>query len=133
MRSISFSVCTVDEVIRVSEQVNNFLVSAGIKNATTIYKASLCVEEMASNVVNHGFKKDSKEHSCDIRIIVENDNTIVMRIRDDCPLFNVKERYACIDKGDVCSNLGIKLVFAVADEVSYIKLLDLNTVQIKIR
>lgn len=130
--SISFSVSTVEEVVSVSEKVNNFLVSAGVEDSSIIYKTSLCVEEMASNVVKYGFHLDKKKHNCDIRIILENDNSIVIRIRDDCPFFNVKERYECIDNGDICSNLGIKLLFAIADEVYYINLLGLNTVQIKL-
>lgn len=131
--STTFGVSNIDEVIQVAEQVGDFLNTAGVENKTTIYKASLCVEEMASNVVKYGFTKDYKKHNCSIRVIVETNGTIVLRIRDDCPLFNVKERYECIDKGDKYSNIGIKLVFSIAEDVSYIKLLGLNTVQIRLK
>ena len=130
--STSFSVCTMEEVVCVSEQVGDFLTAAGIEDPSIVYKTSLCLEEMASNVVKYGFHKDNNQHSCDIRILVETDGGIVLRIRDDCPLFNVRERYECIDRADVCSNLGIRMVFDIANDVSYFKLLGLNTVQIRI-
>lgn len=130
--SISFSVSNVDEVVRVAEKINDFLLSSGINDNSIIYRTSLCVEEMASNVVKYGFNLDNKKHNCDIRIIIETDNSIIVRVRDDCPSFNVKERYECIDKGDTFSNIGIKLLFSIADDVYYINLLGLNTVQMKI-
>ena len=131
--SLSLSVKTNEDVVRVSRQVREFLTGAGIDSKAAVYKTSLCLEEMAANVVNHGFKKDNKKHSCDIRVMLDTDGNILMRVRDDCRLFNILERYRLIDGGDVYSNIGIKVVFAVADEINYIKLLGLNTVLIKLK
>ena len=54
----------IDEVVRLSEKVQDFCMAKGI-DARRAYLAGLSMEEMAGNIVDHGFRKDSKKHSID--------------------------------------------------------------------
>ena len=128
--SMSFSVTSLDDAVGISEKVYSFCKNHNMDKRRSYY-ASLCVEELACNVVKHGFTKDTKEHSCNIRVMIENDD-ILLRIRDDCRFFNLKERYEAMGKGDIASNVGIRLVYGIAKDINYINLLNTNTLLIRV-
>ena len=128
--SLAFGVTTPEEVTGISEKIQDFCMSRGIDKRRA-YFAALCIEETAGNVVDHGFKKDNKEHSCDIRVMIENGD-IILRIRDDCRYFNMKERYEVLKSQDAFSGIGIKLVYGIAKEVNYVNLLNTNTLIIRV-
>ena len=100
-------------------------------DARRSYIASLCMEEMAGNIVEHGFTKDKKQHSADIRV-VHKDDTVILRIRDNCVAFDPAERLRIMEKGKNGKNFGIKLVYGIATEVTYQNLLGLNVLTIRI-
>ena len=93
--------------------------------------ASLFLEEMAGNVVAHGFTKDKKPHSADIRISYK-DNGVILRIKDDCIPFNPSERQAIIDPDDIARNVGIRMVYRIAEKVEYSNILGMNVLTIRI-
>ena len=128
--NLAFSVTTPEEVTGISETVQAFCMSHGIDKRRAYFSA-LCVEETAGNVVGHGFKKDNKEHNCDIRVMIENGD-IILRIRDDCRYFNMKERYEVLKNQDAFSGIGIKLVYGAAKEINYVNLLNTNTLIIRV-
>ena len=39
--------------------------------------AGLAAEEMVVNVIDHGFSKDKKDHSVDVRVVCKNDEVIL--------------------------------------------------------
>lgn len=123
--SIYINAVTMDEVVNVSRQISDFCTARGIDRRRT-YFSSLCMEELAGNVVLHGFTKDNKEHICNIRVIIEN-GEIIMRIRDDCRYFNMKERYEVMEAAGDHSNFGIRLVLGIAKDVRYVNLIGTNT------
>lgn len=128
--SLSFSVTAAEEVRGVSERVQEFCLSHGIDRRRAYFSA-LCVEETADNVVSHGFRKDKKKHECNIRILLDNGD-ILLRIRDDCRYFNMKERYELLRDGAPFSGIGIRLVCGIAKEVNYVSILDTNTLIIRV-
>ena len=128
--SIALKLETLDEVIGISEKINEFCLRRGIDRRRAYY-AALCVEETAGNVVDHGFKKDKKSHSCEVRVMIEDDD-VILRIRDDCRYFNMKERYELLKSKDVSSNIGIKLVYGIAKDINYVNILNTNTLIIRI-
>lgn len=128
--SLAFTVTTPEAVTGISKAIQSFCRSHGIDERRAYFSA-LCVEETAGNVVDHGFRKDNKEHSCDIRVMIENGD-IILRIRDDCRYFNMKERYEVLKNKDVFSGVGIKLVYGIAKEINYVNLLNTNTLIIKV-
>lgn len=89
------------------------------------------MEEMAGNVVEHGFSIDQKQHSIDIRVAHKNDE-IILRIRDNCMAFNPSDRMKKMEPGELGKNIGIHLVYQMASHVSYQNLLGLNVLTIRI-
>lgn len=127
---IDISVQSMDEVLTVSKRVTEFCRQRGIDERRT-YLASLCMEEMAGNIVEHGFTKDNKRHSIDIRVVHKGDD-IILRIRDDCVPFNPQERRLMTDSTDRLKNAGIRIVYQIAQSVEYQNLLGLNVLTMRI-
>lgn len=127
--SRSFSIRTLEEAVTVSEQIEDFLKQHQVDERTS-YFSGRCMEELATNVVEHGFTKDGKKHDCDIRVMIDPDG-VVLRIRDNCPYFNIRERYDSLTKDDPDAGLGIRLAYAVAKDVTYINILKTNTLIIR--
>ena len=127
---IDIAVRSMEEVMDVSRQVTAFCDGRGIDRRRA-YLAGLCMEEMAGNVVAHGFTKDQKQHSIDIRVAHKGDD-IILRLRDNCKAFNPSDRMKAMEPGDVGKNVGIHLVYEMASDVSYQNLLGMNVLTIHI-
>jgi anti-sigma regulatory factor (Ser/Thr protein kinase) len=125
---LDITVRGMDQVVSISQQIIDFCKSRGINNRRA-YFAGLCMEEMAGNVVTHGFTKDKKQHSVDIRVVHSGDD-VILRIRDNCMEFNPTERAEINDDTTDGKNIGIRMVYKIADEVTYQKLLGLNVLTI---
>ena len=82
-------------------------------------------------MVDHGFRKDSKAHSVDIRVTHKNDE-VILRIRDDCVPFDPGERQKLTDSEDITKNIGIRMVYKIARNIEYQNILGLNVLTIKI-
>ena len=127
---IDISVGNMDEVVTVSKRVMDFCRERGISGHRS-YMAGLCLEEMAGNIVAHGFTKDQKRHSIDIRVAHKNDD-LILRIRDDCIPFDPEERNKLTDPADMVKNMGIRMVYKAAREVQYQSILGLNVLTMRI-
>jgi anti-sigma regulatory factor (Ser/Thr protein kinase) len=123
------SVCSIEEVIGISKTVMDFCSKRDIDHRRS-YFAALCTEEMASNIVRHGFVP-KKQQSLMIRVVVVNGD-LILRFRDSCKLFNIREKYDSADRKDVTKNIGIRLVMGMAKDVMYVNTLNLNTTIVKI-
>ncbi|MBQ9008487.1 MAG: ATP-binding protein [Clostridia bacterium] len=126
---IDITVQNMDEVLKVSRNVTDFCKRRGI-DGRRAYMAGLCLEEMAGNIVAHGFTKDSKKHLIDIRVVHKKD--LLLRIRDDCVPFNPKERNELTNGPDRFRNMGIKMVYKAARDVKYQSVLGMNVLTIRI-
>ena len=127
---MDLSVSTVEDVVGVCEQVQRFCLGRGT-DARRAYLAGLSMEEMAGNIVEHGFEKDLKSHSVDVRVVYK-DGDVILRTRDDCVPFDPGERQKLSDGGDVTANIGIRMVFRIARDVQYQNILGLNVLTIRI-
>lgn len=127
---ISMSINNVEGVVTVSKKIQDFLLSKGIDSRRSML-AGLCMEESASNVVEHGFIKDDKENTVDIFAYIENDE-ISMRLRDNCVPFNPKERLEAFSNDDPFKNIGIKMVSKIAKEMNYQTTFGMNILTIKL-
>ncbi len=127
---IDISVTTEKEVLSVSENIGDFCVGKGIDRRRTVF-SSLCMEEMAGNIVRHGFGKDNKKHSIDIRV-VHKDDELILRIRDNCAAFDPSEYLNVKDLNEPGKNIGIRLVYGIAKEVNYQNLLGMNVLTIRL-
>ena len=126
--AIDIKLTTVEEVVKVSEKVERFCLAHGTDHKTA-YHAALCLEEMAVNVVSHGFTKDNKDHTVDLHVMYKGDKTL-LRIKDDCVPFNPQERADQVNPDDPFKGVGIRMVLKIADDVSYNSLLGLNVLTI---
>ena len=127
---LDITVREMDQVVNVSQQVVDFCRSRGIDNRRSFF-AGLCMEEMAGNVVTHGFSKDHRSHSVDIRIVRSGED-IILRIRDNCKEFDPSERARINDITSDGKNIGISMIYKIADEVNYQNLLGLNVLTIRL-
>ncbi len=127
---MDLSVHTMDEVVTIAEQVQEFCASHGI-DGKRAYMAALFLEEMAGNVVDHGFHKDKKKHSVDIRVVHKNDD-VILRIKDDCVNFDPGERSKVHDPEDITKNIGIRMVYQMTDRIEYQNILGLNVLTARI-
>lgn len=128
--SRSFSITTVEEAVMVSESIEAFCDEHHV-NKRKSYFSARCMEELAANIIEHGFTKDNKKHHCDIRVMID-PGEVVLRLRDDCPYFNIRERYDSLTDDDMDTNVGIRLVYALAKDVTYINVFNTNTLIIRI-
>lgn len=89
-------------------------------------KIAICIEELGTNIIEHGFI-DGKRHSIDIRIIAK-DNELILRIRDDCRPFNIVERYRMVSMEDKnpTKNIGIRMVTNMSSDAKYVSTMGTN-------
>ena len=57
---------------------------------------------------------------------------LFLRLRDDGRPFNLTERYKMLNPDDPTRNIGLRIIFAGADDVSYNSSMSLNNVCIRI-
>ena len=88
---------------------------------------ALCVEEMASNVIAHGFRDGAENHLS--VLILNQPKQWVLRFRDDCAAFDPVQ-YVPQEKEQ---GLGIRLVMGITEEAYYSYPMGLNNLLLKVR
>ena len=128
---ISAVIGDLNDVIEFSDRTLEFCEAKGHSPKLTFYTA-LSVEEMAKNVVEHGFTKDKKENFLSARVVDKGDELII-RMRDDCPRFDPREKYEQIYANEDLSRvMGIRMIMTEAKEVKYTSMFRLNNLLIRI-
>ncbi|KZX16852.1 multidrug export protein MepA [Methanobrevibacter cuticularis] len=124
--SISISIGNdMDQVMELSNKIYSFI-DKYPQYEDKLKKIALCVEEMAGNIVEHGFES-SKQHYIDIRILLT-EGGVIFRIRDDGKPFNPIE-YGN-DMSISKNKLGISIVRKIAKDISYRNTIGLNNLTI---
>lgn len=118
------SIKSIGEVTEASKQAAAFCAAHG-ENSKNCMQISLCVEEMLNNIVEHGFTKDHKEHSADLRILFKNE-TRVIRIRDNCVDFDPVRYLELHQTDDPVAHIGIRMVMKMVKSANYVNALGLN-------
>ena len=127
---LDLSVRNMEEVVLVSRKVQQFCQEKGLDTRRAAF-AALAMEEMAGNIIQHGFPQDRKTHSVDLRVVYKNDD-IMIRFKDDCKPFDPQERERMMVPEDPAKNIGLRIVFRTAKEHSYQNLLGLNVLTIRL-
>ena len=127
---MDLSLHSMEEVVSVSREVQEFCRSRGVDERRA-YLAGLAMEEMAGNIIDHGFTKSTRSHTVDVRV-VHKDNDVILRLRDDCVPFDPGERQKIAESDDPTKNIGIRMVFKIARDVQYQNILGLNVLTIRI-
>lgn len=121
---------SMEDVVQIAEGIQEFCKSKGVDEKRS-YLAGLFMEEMAGNVVKHGFSKDKKKHSIDGRVVYKDDE-VILRIKDDCVPFDPGERQKIADPDDPTKNFGVRTIYKIAKSVQYQNMLGLNSLTIHI-
>ncbi|MBR6007208.1 MAG: ATP-binding protein, partial [Clostridia bacterium] len=100
------SISSMDEVAALSRSVWDFCETHGCDGRRK-YLMSLAVEEMAGNVIEHGFTKDRKHHSIDVRIL-KKDDEYILRIRDDCIIFDPVKQLELYSDDEPAHHMGLR-------------------------
>ena len=127
---IDITVRTSEEAVKVAEKIQEFCLSKGVDQKRAYY-AALAMEEMAVNIVEHGFTKDDKEHTIDVRV-THKDGNVILRIKDDCIPFDPKERSSVFNPDDPSKNMGIRMIYRIMEEIEHRNMFGLNVLTIKI-
>ena len=127
---LDLSIKGMEKVVSISRLVQDFCLERGVDQRRSML-AGLAMEEMAGNIVDHGFTKDKKRHSVDVRV-VHKDGDVILRLKDDCVPFNPGERQKLTEGDDITKNIGIRMVFKMASDVQYQNILGLNVLTIRI-
>ena len=123
---LEFRIHNMEEVTGASESAKVFCMEQGRSEKTANFVA-LCVEEMASNVIKHGFSSKRKNH-LGVRIQNKGDRWVI-RFRDDCRAFDPLH-YVFKDNEPPVS--GIRLMMSIADDARYTYSLNLNNLMLVI-
>lgn len=123
---IAITVRTIEEVVDVSKKIQDYCLSEGIDSNRSML-AGLVSEEVAANIVEHGFSKSKKrKNSIDIFVDVYKDE-VNIRIKDNAVAF---DPHIKINEGDPTTNVGIKMVSKLAKEMIYQNTFGLNVLTI---
>jgi len=127
---LELSVESIDDVTGISQEVQAFCLEKGVSSRKA-YLSSLALEEMAGNVVKHGFSMDDKKHTATVRTIVKGEE-VILCIKDDCQPFDPVQRQKIADPEDKTSNIGLRIVYGTASELNYQNILGLNVLTVKL-
>ena len=64
--------------------------------------------------------------------MLKKDGAWMLRIRDDCSLFDPKKYLEQYTSDDPSANIGLKLLREIASEMTYVNALQLNNLMIKV-
>ena len=126
---IDRTVYSMDEVVELSEAAWDFCTKHGCDHRVR-YTISLCIEELAGNIIKYGFS-DGKYHAADIRVIKNGDNYLV-RMRDNCMLFDPKKQLEQFSDEDLSTHYGLRMAFSMAKDIQYTAMINLNNLVIHI-
>lgn len=132
---LSITVNTMDDVVDVAKTVQQFCVDRGTDGRRSMLMA-LCLEEMAGNIVSHGFTKASEKKQKNLVIditVTVNAGEVTARIRDNAPHFDPFKKLEMYkdNEDDPVKNMGIRLVSKIAKEMKYQSTLGLNVLSVK--
>ena len=123
---LEIDVRTIEDVTKAANAAEDFCRRHG-QDARITNHIALCIEEMASNTIQHGFSRSGKQNHLFIRVLYKED-AFVLRFRDDCGAFD-PVNYIPREGKDA---LGIRLVMAVAQDAQYTHSLNLNNLMLKV-
>ena len=118
----------IESAATASKEVADFALEHGVDNRNAQILA-LATEEMIDNIVYYGYKRQTANY-IDVNVKVSEDE-LLLRIRDDgMPFDPTKYEF---EKDDQYLTGGIAIITALADELNYMRVLNLNNTVIKLK
>lgn len=129
VEKFSASIKDKNDAVACSKSVHDFCLEHGISSRNS-YFAALAVEEVTMNILKHGFRK-TKNRALFIDVFLKiSDGTADIRIDDNCVRFNPGERYKVLGTEDPTKNIGIRMLYALTDRISYTYTMGMNNLKI---
>lgn len=114
---------SMDEVMNVSSNIYK-LGHRHKMDEKMLNQISLCIEEMAGNVVKHAFKPGEKKWF-DV-LILDKPESVIIRMRDNGAAFDPSNYLNAADEADKEGQFGIKMISSIADRFDYSRNMGLN-------
>ena len=128
---ISYPLETIEDCILASQQIALFCRGHKIADRKD-FLSKICVEELTTNVIEHGIKTKKGIKTADIRVVIDGEDVII-RLRDGGPAFNLKQFADRLEKeGNMEAGIGIKIMLTSAKSISYYRTYGMNTTIIKV-
>ncbi|MBQ6401909.1 MAG: ATP-binding protein [Firmicutes bacterium] len=127
---LEMKVASMEDAVQASEKTRLYMKEKGASDRISIY-AALAVEEMAGNIIRHGFD-DGRSHHVDVKLKKDGERWI-LRFRDDCRNFDPVAYVESITPEEKESHYGIRMIYGLADDVRYLNTLKLNNLIISFR
>lgn len=114
---------SMDEVMNISSGIFRLGENRDI-DKKLLNEISLCIEEMAGNVVRHAFKPGEKKWF-DV-LILRKPQSVIVRMRDNGSAFDPSHYLNTAGHPDSKETFGIKLISSIADKFDYSRNMGLN-------
>lgn len=127
----SFEGDSMFDVVGISRTVIAFMLENGYDKRKADM-VSLAVEELAGNIVQHGFS-DGRSHHVDIRLLAK-EGDLILRFRDDCKRFDPVDEYRTqlqFSKNPE-EGIGIKMMIRLAKDIKYTGLYGMNNLIVRL-
>lgn len=118
------------EVMEISSKIYKFANGRQIDDHA-INQLSLCIEEMAGNIVKHAFKP-GEEKWFDM-VIVDKEDSLLIQMRDTGNMFDPISFYKEQDLNDIEKNIGIRMIQSIAERFEYRRSIGLNNLIIVLK
>lgn len=122
---------TLEEVSALSEGARQYCLQENCTKRMSL-TTSLAIEEMCKNALVHNLA-EGRKHSMDVILRRKDDKQWLLRIRDDYRLFDPAEWLKAHEeetRKDPAQNIGIKMIFDLAEDVMYTQLMQMNNLSI---
>ena len=129
IRSVDFSPKTIEEVTELSENVIELCRENGIEEKQAFF-TGLCLEELAVNAIQHNAKLKHPLH-LHVRFAIT-EKQLVLRLRDQGRPYDLTRAYSMIKPDDPSSHIGLHLVYASAEEVTWSSFFQMNNICIRL-
>ena len=128
---IAYPVRTREDCVLAAEQVSLFCRGHKLDEKKT-FLAGLCVEELTTNVIEHGLNPRSAVRTQDLRVVIDGGDVII-RLRDGGAAFNLK-RFAdrLSEEEDLRTGNGIRILLNAAESIEYYRTYGMNTTIIRV-
>lgn len=127
---ISIEATSTQEILHLSQDAITFAMEHGAEEEqANLY--GLITEELSIFMSNHGFK-DEEEHSVNARLVAK-DGNLIIRMRDDCKLLNLKTYYEMVKEQNdpTHGDIGLSIIFKASKEVQYTSTFGANNLIIR--
>ena len=122
-------IVTMEQVTEASDKVISLCEKYDVDRKQA-FNVGLCLEELAANSLLHGYR-DNRKKLIEYRFVMIG-RWLILRLRDNGRPFDLTERYKLLNPDDPVSGLGLRIVFAAAENVNYSHAFDLNNVCIRV-